>query len=295
MKTKIFNLQRYSVHDGPGIRTVVFLKGCPLRCRWCCNPESQKSETELFFEKNKCIGCRSCEKACTEGLVLENRTNHFLLCAKCRQKLCVERCPSGALTLMGEDSTVAEIFEIIKRDQAFYQHSGGGVTVSGGEALLEPAFVNELFGHCTQAEIHTAVETCLCIPWKNIAATMDKTNLFICDYKHWDKNIFRRWTGGDLAQITENLKKLRQNGQEILVRVPIIPGFNASKKDIHRICEKLAELDITEVSLLPYHKLGKVKYEGLGIAYPMGDAPLLLQSEIETFNEIPGTFGIKRI
>lgn len=295
MKTQIFNVQRYSVHDGPGIRTVIFLKGCPLRCQWCCNPESQNKETELYFEKNKCIGCRVCERYCTEGLTLENRQNHREICVKCSEKTCVDYCPSGAISLIGEEASAKEIFETVKRDQVFYKRSGGGVTVSGGEALLWPAFLSELFGYCRKEKIHTAVETCLCVPWENIEAVMEQTDLFICDYKHWDESIFRKWTGGSLNQITENLKRLQQNEQKILVRVPLIPGFNASEKDISRICEQLAELEITEVSLLPYHKLGKVKYENLGKDYPMGDTPLLTPAELEALNRIPEKVGIKKI
>jgi pyruvate formate lyase activating enzyme len=284
----IFNVQRYSTHDGPGIRTVVFLKGCSLECRWCQNPEGRLRKRELFFNQETCIaGCHLCHEANPEqidqigdGLIVINRST---LSDSMIEHL-AEICPSKAITVCGEASSVEEVRETILRDLPFYRRSGGGITLSGGEPFAQPEFAKALLETARALSIHTAVETCLFAPWKVIADCLPLVDLFLADIKHVDQDKFRSWTGGKLETVLDNFERLVASGASVIARVPLIPDFNADHKSITQIITFLADCGhVGEVHLLPYHTLGKNKYALLGRSYECKSEPLRKDSELLRF------------
>jgi pyruvate formate lyase activating enzyme len=298
MKSRIINIQRYSLHDGPGIRTTVFFKGCSLRCEWCCNPESQEEEETLYFDRIHCIGCRSCEKSCLKEAISfksERIAIDFDKCQVCSEKECVAVCPSTALTVFGKKMTVDEVLETVKRDEIFYVNSGGGVTASGGEPLLNFEFIKELFNQCKERGYNTAIESSLHVPWNNIDQVIPFTDLFLCDFKHVEPEIFNKWTKGKLSIIMKNLRLLIEKNVSILVRIPLIPGFNADEASLFKMCSCLSNLGIKQVSFLPYHRLGEVKYENLSLDYKMKGIPLLTKKQFDLLKVIPNRFGIELI
>jgi len=291
----IFNIQRYSIHDGPGIRTTIFVKGCSLKCIWCCNPESQSFDPEVYFENNQCIGCLSCEKVCREKVLLPYRLSPASPCRLCKTMECVDVCPSGAISIMGEKKSIQELVSIAERDISFYrQHENGGVTVSGGEPLLFPDFLKELLLAFHEKRITTAVETSLHVPWKCAENLIDEIDYWYCDYKHWDSSKFKQWTGGNLKLIEDNLQQLSKYNMDVTIRIPLIPGFNDSKKDIHYICKKIESFGFHKAELMPYHRLGMVKYEQLGREYMLKDTSLLDKNFVEELNHIPKEYGLSR-
>lgn len=259
MKANVFNIQRNSIHDGPSIRTNVFFKGCPLRCRWCCNPESWRTESFVYSENIKCIHCGKCVAACKmQAITTENEKQviNYEKCKECTDKHCVQICPSGALSIMGKEMSVEDIWEEVKRDQIFYGKNGG-ITASGGEPLLHAKFIRELFEYCHTHGITTAIETCLCVEKEKVHEVLEVTDYVLCDYKHWDKEKFYQWTGGNLDIIEENLADILSSKKDVVVRTPLIPGFNADRETIQKMCRKLKDLGAEKIELLPYHRLGK--------------------------------------
>lgn len=284
----IFNVQRYSTHDGPGIRTVVFLKGCSLECRWCQNPEGRLRKRELFFSQETCIaGCHVCHQANPEhvdqkgdGLIVINRST---LSESMIEHL-AEICPSKAITVCGEMSDVEAIRETILRDLPFYRRSGGGITLSGGEPFAQPEFAKALLETARTLSIHTAVETCLFAPWKVIADCLPLVDLFLADIKHVDEDKFRSWTGGRLETVLDNFRRLVASGASVIARVPLIPDFNADHNSIMQIIDFIAGCGpVGELHLLPYHTLGKNKYALLGRPYECSSEPLRRDSELLSF------------
>lgn len=268
----IFNIQRYSLHDGPGIRTILFFKGCGLRCKWCCNPESQETRPQVLFTKSLCIGCRACETVCPvnavtfqgEGRILRDR------CIDCGA--CAQACVSGALALKGETITVRKAMEELEKDEVYYSYSGGGVTLSGGEALLQPDFAREVLKACHGRGWNTAVETALYVGREALAAVLPHTDVFLCDFKHSDREVHRKYTGQYNDAILENLRWLSANGANIILRIPLIPSVNDSEENLRRTAAFARELGtVGEIDLLPYHRLGVNKYAQLGRPYPLGD------------------------
>ncbi|SXC99834.1 glycyl-radical enzyme activating protein [Klebsiella quasipneumoniae] len=274
----IFNIQRYSTHDGPGIRTVVFLKGCSLGCRWCQNPESRARSEDLLYDPRLCLaGCELCQQAAPavitrtlEGLIIHRQhvnDSHIATLRDC--------CPTTALTVCGEEKSVEEIMATVLRDRPFYDRSGGGITLSGGEPFMNPALAQALLEASHQAGIHTAVETCLHVPWKYIEPALPFIDLFLADLKHVDEAVFRQWTDGSARRVLDNLQRLAQAGKNIIIRVPLIQGFNASEADITAITDFAAgRLRVSEIHFLPYHTLGMNKYQLLSQPYTAPDKPL---------------------
>jgi pyruvate formate lyase activating enzyme len=266
----IFNIQRFSIHDGPGIRTTVFLKGCNLRCHWCHNPESQRMAPEVEFFPEKCIACGACADTCPQGAQrLESNQRTYLrdLCRVCLS--CVQECFSGALLVSGEKRTVSQVLAEIAKDAAYYQSSGGGVTFSGGEPLLQSDFLQAALAACQQQGYHTAVDTAGCVPWERFEALLPYTGLFLYDIKAINDAVHRRFTGVGNQLILENLRRLAVTGKEIWVRVPLVAGVNDTPDEIAAIARLLASLGgISRLEILPYHLLGAEKYTALGMPYP---------------------------
>ncbi|MDM7154922.1 glycyl-radical enzyme activating protein [Klebsiella pneumoniae] len=274
----IFNIQRYSTHDGPGIRTVVFLKGCSLGCRWCQNPESRARSEDLLYDSRLCLaGCELCQQAAPavitrtlDGLIIHRQNvndSHIAALRDC--------CPTTALTVCGEEKSVEEIMATVLRDKPFYDRSGGGITLSGGEPFMNPTLSQALFEASHQAGIHTAVETCLHVPWKYIEPSLPFVDLFLADLKHVDEAVFLQWTDGSARRVLDNLQRLAQAGKKMIIRVPLIQGFNASEADIAAITDFAADrLQVSEIHYLPYHTLGMNKYQLLSQPYTAPDKPL---------------------
>lgn len=269
MTGRIFDIQRFSLHDGPGIRTTVFFKGCNLHCYWCHNPESQLSHNELQQYPAKCIGCGQCLLHCPKGAlsrvagVIEiDRT----LCDGCG--ICADVCCAGALVLAGRLATPASVMDTVRRDRAFYEKSGGGVTISGGEPLFQHEFLTELLNLCRAEGIDTAIETAGHVPWAWFEDVLDLTDLFLFDIKHADEARHRLGTGVGIELIRHNLEGLLRRKARVWVRIPVIPGFNADPADMGRIAGSLAHLQgIEKVELMPFHRLGTGKCESLGRTY----------------------------
>ncbi|MEE9685565.1 glycyl-radical enzyme activating protein [Lelliottia amnigena] len=274
----IFNIQRYSTHDGPGIRTVVFLKGCSLSCRWCQNPESRSRTRDVLFDARLCLeGCDLCQQA-APGII--DRTLNGLIIH--REKLndatlnaLTDCCPTQAMTVCGEEQQVADIMATVLRDKPFYDRSGGGITLSGGEPFMNPTLAHSLFKASHEQGIHTAVETCLHVPWHAIEPSLPYIDLFLADLKHVDGDVFKQWAGGSVKRVLENLKRLAAAGKKMTIRVPLIPGFNADEASVKAITRFAAdELNVREIHFLPYHTLGMNKYTLLGQPYSAPDKPL---------------------
>ncbi len=254
----IFDIQRFSVYDGRGIRTNVFFKGCNLRCKWCHNPESQKKEPQLMFNKAKCTGCGECTKICGNTF-----TENCTACGKCAAV-----CKYGARKIAGKEYSVDEVFNIVVRDKAFYETSGGGVTLSGGEPLLQIDFVAELLKKCKENGISTAVETAANVPWEYFERVLPYLDEVLCDIKCIDESRHRELTGVSNKQILANAEKLKASGKEVIFRMPVIPGLNDCEAEKAREFTKGFALE-----LLAYHETGKSKYEQLNMDYAVDAAP----------------------
>lgn len=265
-KGLIFNIQRFSLHDGPGIRTTIFFKGCPLKCRWCQNPEGIGSDIELFRYNHKCIQCGACFLQCSEKAVILYDNGPQIdrqICNRCM--ICVEFCPSGALENAGKEFSVDEVVQIAARDVILYEESGGGITVSGGEPLMQPDYLLELLEAFQSMNIHTAVETCGYSRWEVINRIAKNVDILYYDFKLFDKQASIDYTGVSNKLILENLERLVKNGTNIRVRMPLIPSINDDPCNIERTAEYLSSIGIENIELLPYHNLGTAKYEGLDL------------------------------
>ncbi len=258
----IFDIIRNSFVDGPGIRTTVFFKGCNLRCAWCHNPESQSFEPQMMFYKNKCTGCGKCKEVCPYSL------EQCDLCGKCETY-----CPHDARKICGKQMGVDEIVAEVIKDKDFYEASGGGVTFSGGECMLQIDFLCELLKVCKQKGIHTAVDTAGCVPWSSFDKILPYTDLFLYDVKLMEKEKHKQYVGVDNSLILENLKRLSECGKHIIIRIPVIGGVNDNDEEMKRISEFLLPLNIEAVELLPYHSMGEHKYEALGRGVCKFEAP----------------------
>ncbi len=266
----IFNIQRYSIHDGPGIRTTIFLKGCPLNCWWCQNPESQLTEQEMVFREDRCIGCGACSTICPSNVIqIKNglpvtEKEKCILCGKC-----IEKCPALAREMIGKKLTTEEVIKEIEKDLVFYEESGGGVTFSGGEPLKQSEFLESLLNGCREKKIHTAVDTCGYISWEILNKISPKVDLFLYDLKLMDIGKHKKYTGVSNESILENLKKLSSIHHNIFIRFPVIPGLNDDDQNIKETGEFLSSLKIAQVNLLPYHYMGIDKYRRLGRTYKL--------------------------
>jgi pyruvate formate lyase activating enzyme len=265
----IFNVQRFSLHDGEGIRTVIFFKGCPLRCAWCSNPESQAFGAEILFDPCACIACQDCVRISQQEefvihdghitLQRENITDPSNFTAIC---------PAKAITVVGEDLPTQALMAEIEKDRPFYSNSGGGVTLSGGEPFAQPEMLGTLLKELKALDITVAVETCLHVPWKAIEPVVTLIDVFLADLKHTNAEKFRTFTNGNLDLVLSNLKQLETLGAPVVIRIPVILGFNHTIAEMHKILDTAASLNnVQMVHLIPYHALGSQKYAMSGRTY----------------------------
>jgi len=269
----IFDIKKFSIHDGPGIRTTVFLKGCPLSCWWCHNPESQAAGPVRVFRENRCIACETCLAVCPADAISKNGngiTTNGELCTLCGE--CVDACYADAREIIGREVTVADVMAEIEKDIAFYDESGGGVTFSGGEPLLQRDFLRALLRACKEKEMHTTVDTSGFAPWTTFEHIRADVDLFLYDLKLMDNTHHQQFTGVSNRLVLQNLQSLSQRGQNIIVRVPVIPGITDTDKNIRQIGTFMAALpQLYPVELLPYHQIATDKYQRLQTAYRLSE------------------------
>ncbi len=283
----IFNIQKFSVHDGPGIRTTVFLKGCPLKCLWCHNPESQKYEKQMLFDSNKCVLCGTCVKVCPQKAIKieDNKlTTDPDKCNHCGQ--CEIYCIPGARQVAGKEYTLEETLKEVMKDKVFYEQSNGGVTVSGGEPLTQTDFVEEFLKRLKEENIHTAVDTCGAVSFENIQRVVPYTDVFLYDIKLMDDEKHKRFIGTSNKLILDNLRKLSQIHDNINLRMPIIEGVNSDEEHIKETVNYIKGLNIKKVNLLPYHDIAKHKYKKLDIVYEDEKMSKPSDEKMESFKDI---------
>ena len=289
MKTAlIFNIQKFCVHDGPGIRTTVFFKGCPLNCLWCHNPESQNFSREILWAQEKCTGCGHCEQVCPERAVhMADRvpTQDLSRCTLCQK--CMNICVNNAREIAGTEYTMSQLMAEIEKDRPFYDQSKGGVTLSGGEVLSQIDFVAELTKTCKDRGISVAIDTCGYAPFASFEKIMGNVDVFLYDIKLMSSVLHQQYTGKDNLLILENLKKLARNNAAIILRLPLIQGINDDDCNIEAIIEFTKDLGIASVNLLPYHDIGKGKYEKLNRQYR---GQLMFSPSQERLKEIKARF-----
>ena len=280
MKATIFYIQRNSFVDGPGIRTTVFFKGCNLKCKWCHNPESQSTQKQMMYYKDKCIGCGKCAEVCP------NQLKKCDFCGKCELY-----CPADARKVCGKEYSANEVFNEIAKDKIFYENSGGGATFSGGECMLQTDFLCEILKKCHEDGIHTAVDTAGNVPWEYFEKILPYTDLFLYDVKAFSEDLHKQGTGVSNKLILENL--LRLSGKcDIIIRIPVIGGFNDDMDEMKRIAVFLKDIRCQKIEPLPYHSMGEHKYSALGMNYKKYSVPNQeTMEEIKTILSIYETTG----
>ena len=285
----VFDIKKFSIHDGPGIRTTIFLKGCPLSCLWCHNPESQSPHPEIHYFENRCILCEDCASLCPNNAISfadDIRTWDTDICQFCGK--CAEACPTEAIQLVGEEATLTEIMREIEKDVIYYDQSGGGVTFSGGEPLQQVDFLCDLLKKSKAHEIHTAVDTSGLAPWSSFEKILPYTDLFLYDLKIMDDEAHKKFTGVSNRVILQNLRQLASTQTKIRVRIPIIPRINDSEENINATIVFLANLaQIREVDLLPYHNIATDKYHRMAHDYALGNVKT---PSDERMKELAGIF-----
>jgi len=275
MKATIFNIQRYSLHDGGGIRTNVFFKGCPFTCPWCCNPESLSVKPQIFFKESLCMNCSRKE----DGTCPTHSDD----------------CPTGAKEIIGEEKSVEEVFDIVYRDYAFYESSNGGVTLSGGEFLLQADFAIELLKKCKEHNIHTAVETTMAVHVPRLKELCEVVDLFLVDFKIFDKTKSKEILHLNIEKLMENIALIQQYHGRIIPRIPLIPNYTATDENMHLVMEYLNSVGLKEVHLLPFHQLGEAKYKSIDKEYTCHELKPLTDAQIEEIQALFEKNGFKTL
>ncbi|CAB1262852.1 trans-4-hydroxy-L-proline dehydratase activase [Clostridium sp. HV4-5-A1G] len=290
----IFNIQKYSIHDGPGIRTTVFFKGCPLKCWWCHNPESQNTNHEIMFFEERCTVCGKCIKKCPQNAIKIN--NNFpeidkFKCTLCEK--CVDFCPNNAREHVGRNITSNELIKEIVKDEVFYEQSGGGVTFSGGEPLMQVDFLDDILKRCKDRGIHTAVDTSGYAPWKSFERIASKVDLFLYDIKIMDNEKHKKYIGAENDIILKNIENLSNMGCNIYLRMPIIKEINDDNDHIEKTIKLLSIINVEQVNLLPYHKIGMDKYRRLKMNYKLSGMEKPSDERMEEISQKFKKAGIK--
>jgi len=291
-KIRIFDIQRFSLHDGPGIRTTVFFKGCHMYCPWCANPESQSGKTELMYFERECAHCGECAAMCPAGAVdFSSGTPVFdrKKCTACGE--CADACVRSALKLTGELKTADEIMNVVMRDKDYYSNTGGGLTLSGGEVLCQAHGAKSLLKKAKKERLHTALETTASVPYEDFDRVIPYTDLFLIDMKFAEAEKLKTVTGGDLKRILRNLQKAAEHS-DVIVRVPIIPEYNDTKEEISEIFRIIKSCGVQKADLLAYHLLGKSKYTQLGREYPCKEIEALSKEQLEPFKNLGINMGL---
>ena len=293
----VFNIQRFSLHDGPGIRTTVFLKGCPLRCAWCSNPESLRTHPEIITRDVKCIRCAKCVEACPEQAITIVENTRAIQWEKCNHLMkCAEVCPSGAIDAAGRTMTVAEVMDTVARDGGYYRRTDGGMTLSGGEPLVQWQFALKLLQEAKRTGLHTALVTTGYGEWEILDELLNFTDLVLYDVKHPNSVRHQEGTGVPNERILENLRKtVAKPGCNVWVRHPVIPQFSDSEEVLEELCNLVLTLkpSVEKISLLPYHKFGELKYAAMGKAYPWREIPMVSDERIEEFKKLIESHGFE--
>jgi pyruvate formate lyase activating enzyme len=281
----ITNIQGFSIHDGPGIRTVVFFKGCPLSCQWCANPECLSAEPQIGFLETLCTDCGTCSDICANEAIRNGKGVHridYTRCVSCGD--CLDHCTNGALVRYGESKTVSDVWDAVRRDKMFYDSSGGGVTASGGEPLLHAGFVRELFELCKGEQIDTCIETCGLAGREALLGVIPVTDHFLFDLKHMDSDIHNTYAGQPNGPILENAALILEHDVDIVFRQPLIPGINDTTENIEATATFLSGLGKIDVKLelMPFHRMGWSKYRALNMKYPMDGTVAAEDGMVET-------------
>lgn len=286
----VFNIQKFSLDDGPGIRTVVFLKGCPLHCPWCSNPESQQREPQLEWNERSCLACGACLAAAPEAPFAEHAGKRHLSVHTPYDapgvQAALQACPSHALSCVGESKTVEEVVRVCLQDKPFYEESGGGVTLSGGEALTWPAFCEELLARLREEQVDTCLETEAQVSAELFRRLAPRFDHLLVDLKHLDLPRLREQTGGDGELMLSNLRWGLEQGLDLLVRTPVIPGFNDGLDDARTMARWLRDAGATRVQLLPFHNLGEGKYALLDKSYAFAGKASLRAKELSAYQQV---------
>ncbi|MCY6372805.1 glycyl-radical enzyme activating protein [Clostridium ganghwense] len=294
IKTTICEIERYAVHDGPGIRTVVFLKGCPLKCLWCSNPETQRKQNEIYYNSKKCIMCERCVDACKEKALRVKEDRISIDREKCTScGACTKECPMGALNLVGKFMSVQEVFQEVNKDMVFYQQSQGGITISGGEVLIHGDFTVALLKECKKNYINTAIETSGFGNYETLKSISVYADLIMFDIKHTNNDTHKKLTGVENKTILDNLNKLSKIHRNIIIRVPLITGLNDSIENIENTVKIAEQYGIKEVHLLPYHSLGKEKYKQLQKKYALENIQSPEEIHVNKLKKLIESYSIK--
>jgi len=292
-KGLVFNIQKFSLHDGPGIRTTVFMKGCSLACKWCSNPESMNRNQEIMTYDIRCIGCKKCVEACPIGAIIFTERGREIGWNKCDNCLeCARVCPAKAIECTGQYMTVDEVAKKVEDDRTFYKNSNGGMTISGGEALVQSKFIRELLKKCRGKGIHTALDTTGNASWEEIERVLEHVDLVLVDIKHTDTEMHKKGTGVGNEIILENVEKIAARVRT-WIRIPLIPDYNDSESNIKKVAGFASDIGAEKISVLPYHELGSSKYPKLGRVYPMDGTTPPTEEAVERVRKIIESYGLK--